>query len=41
MGDNIIYHREIGWSCMDWIDVAEGRDPLRALVNTVMNLFVP
>jgi hypothetical protein len=30
--------REIGWSGMDWIDLAEDRDQWRALVNTVMNL---
>jgi peptidoglycan/xylan/chitin deacetylase (PgdA/CDA1 family) len=33
--------REIGWGCMDWIDVAQDRDQWRALVNTVMNLRVP
>jgi hypothetical protein len=33
--------REIGWYGMDWIDVAEGRDQWRVLVNTVMNLRVP
>jgi hypothetical protein len=32
--------REIGWDCMDWIDVAQDRDQWRALVNTVMNLRV-
>ena len=26
---------------MDWIDVAEGRDGWRAVVNAVMNLRVP
>jgi hypothetical protein len=31
----------LGWSGMDWIDVAEDRDQWRALVNMVMNLRVP
>jgi hypothetical protein len=36
--DNITMDlREIGWGCMDWIDLAQDR----ALVNTVMNLRVP
>jgi hypothetical protein len=33
--------REIGWGCMDWIDLAEGRDQWRAFLNTVMHLQVP
>jgi hypothetical protein len=33
--------REKGWGCMDWIDLAQYRDQWRALVNTVMNLWVP
>jgi hypothetical protein len=33
--------REIGWGGMNWIDLAENRDKLRALVNTVMNLRLP
>jgi hypothetical protein len=33
--------REIGRDGMDWIVVAEGRDQWRALVNTVMKLWVP
>jgi hypothetical protein len=32
--------REIGWGCMDWIDLAQDRDQCRALVNTVINLRV-
>jgi hypothetical protein len=40
--DNIkIDLREMGWNNMDWIDVAQDRDQWRALVNTVMNLWVP
>jgi hypothetical protein len=35
------YFREIGWSDMDWIDLAQDRDQWRDLVNTVMNLLVP
>jgi hypothetical protein len=39
--DNIkIDLREIGWDGMDWIDLAQGRDQWRALVNKVMNLRV-
>jgi hypothetical protein len=33
--------REIGWDCMDWIDLAQDRDQWRALVNMVMRLQVP
>jgi hypothetical protein len=37
--DNVIIDlREIGWNVMDWIDLAQDRDQLRALVNTVLNL---
>jgi hypothetical protein len=32
---------EIGWDGIDWIDLAEDRDQWRALVNAVMNLWVP
>jgi hypothetical protein len=31
----------MGWYGMDWIDMAQDRDPWRALVNTVMKLRVP
>jgi hypothetical protein len=30
----------IGWDCVEWIDVAQDRDQWRALVNTMMNLWV-
>jgi hypothetical protein len=33
--------REIGWGGIDWIDLAQDRDQLMALVNTVMSLWVP
>jgi hypothetical protein len=40
--DNIkMDHREIAWSGMDWIDLAQDRDWWRALVNTVMHFRVP
>jgi hypothetical protein len=29
--------REIGWDGTDWIELAQDRDQLRALVNAVMN----
>jgi hypothetical protein len=32
--------REIGWGSVDWIQLAQGRDQWRVLVNTVMNLRV-
>jgi len=33
--------REVGRGGMDWIDLAEDRDWLRALVNAVISLRVP
>jgi hypothetical protein len=33
--------RVIGWGGMNWIDLAKDRDEWRALVNTVMNPWVP
>jgi hypothetical protein len=32
---------KIGWSGIDWIDMAQDRDHWRALVNTIINLRVP
>jgi hypothetical protein len=32
---------EVSWGGMDWIDLAQDRDQWRALVNMVMNLWVP
>jgi hypothetical protein len=40
--DNIkIDLREIAWDGMDWIDLAQARDQWRAVVNMVMNFWVP
>src|SRR5215470_10217895 len=33
--------REVGWEGVDWIELAQDRDRWRALVNAVMNLWVP
>jgi hypothetical protein len=32
---------DIGWGGVDWIGLSEDRDKWRALVNAVMNLWVP
>jgi hypothetical protein len=40
--DNIkIYLRAVGWSGMDWIDLAQDRVQWRALGDMLMNLWVP
>jgi hypothetical protein len=41
MDDIKIDLREIRWSGMDWINLVEDRDLLRALVNTVVSLQIP
>jgi hypothetical protein len=33
--------RDTGWGRVDWMHLAQDRNQLRALVNTVMNLRVP
>jgi hypothetical protein len=32
---------ETGWGGVDWINLAQNRDQCRALVNMVMNVWVP
>jgi hypothetical protein len=32
---------EIGWGGVDWIGLAQDRSKWRALVNAVMNFWVP
>jgi hypothetical protein len=32
---------EVGWSDVDWIGLAKDRNRRRALVNSVLNLWVP
>ena len=39
--DNIKMHlKEVGW-VMDWFDLAQDSDRWRALVNAIMDLWVP
>ena len=33
--------QEVGWGCMDLIDLARDRDRLRTVVHAVMNLRIP
>jgi hypothetical protein len=33
--------REIEWSDIDWVDLAQDRDQRKALINTVTNLRIP
>jgi hypothetical protein len=33
--------RKIGWGDMDWIDLDQDKDKWRALINTILNLWVP
>jgi len=33
--------QEVGGGCEDWLELAQDRDRWRALVSTVMNLWVP
>jgi hypothetical protein len=40
--DNIMLDLvEVGWGDVDWIGLAQDKDSLRALVNSVLNLRVP
>jgi hypothetical protein len=33
--------RKVGWKGVDWMHMAEDKDQWRALVNTVMNFWIP
>ena len=40
--DNIkMDFQEVGGGCGDWMELAQDRDRWRALVSTLMNLWVP
>jgi hypothetical protein len=41
MNNNKMNLREVGWDDIDCIDLAQDRDQWWALLNTVMNLWVP
>jgi hypothetical protein len=32
---------EVGWGDVDWIGLGQDRDMWRALVNSVLNLWIP
>jgi hypothetical protein len=36
-----MYLREVGWSAVDWIGLAQDRNRWRALANSVLDLWVP
>jgi len=33
--------QEVGWWGMNWIELSQDRDRVQALINTVMNTWVP
>jgi hypothetical protein len=33
--------RDIGWNCIDWIDLPQDRDQWKTLLDMVINLRVP
>jgi hypothetical protein len=40
--DNVrIHFREIGWEGVDWMHMVEDRDQWQAVMNVVMNFWVP
>jgi hypothetical protein len=39
--NNKLNLQEVGYECMDWIELAQDRESWWALLNAVMNLRVP
>ena len=33
--------QDVGWGVMDWVNLAQNRNRLRALVNAIMNIRLP
>jgi len=36
-----LHYQEVGWAGMEWTALAQDRDRCQALVNAVMNFWVP
>jgi hypothetical protein len=41
LGNIRMYLVDVGWGDVDWIGLAQDRDRWRALVNSVLNVWVP
>jgi hypothetical protein len=41
MNHDLHHLREVGWEGVDWIHLSQDRDQWGAVVNTVMNIWVP
>jgi len=36
-----MYHRVIGWECVDWMHLTQNKDQWLTAVNAVMNPWIP